>query len=709
MNKPKAANGIAKSQAYLTFSRAHTMHVSLWWVLSVFLVTGLLIGGLTLALDGRRAMVELRHSVRQWINVHTTLHTITAMDIDAYIQRQELPVVHVAATPEPATGPLRVLVANPRYFTDGSGRAVYLTGSHTWLNLQDGVLTDPPPAFDYTKWLDFVQAHHHNFFRLWIWEQTKWSVEWSAPYYIMPMPYLRTGPGKALDGKAKFDLTQFDQTYFDRMRQRVMEAGQRGMYVSIMLFDGWSVAYPKGPYQLANPWDGHPFNGNNNINAIDGDRNGDDSGTEINELADPAITALQELYIRKVIGTVNDLDNVLYEISNESHADSKLWQYHLIDYIHTYEASKPKQHPVGMTVIWPDGNNDDLFNSNAEWISPNGSLADPPAADGRKVVIADTDHLCGICGDRGWVWKSFVRGQNPLFMDQYDDSYKLDGGGYDLNNANDVSLRKNLGYTRIFADRLNLAVMTPHGELSSSQYCLANPAPTDAAYLVYSPNGGKVTIDLSATPSELQVEWFNPETGATTAGGVVDGGASRSFTAPFAGDAVLYLYQKPVTPTFRLYLPVAGQGSVSAVPAGPFTAGQPVTLSAVPAPGWAFAAWKGDVAGLTTPLALTMTQDMTITALFVPMTVPTYTVTLRIVGQGAVALTAAGAFTQGQTMQITALPDPSWTFTGWSGNLSGPLHSLMTTITNPLHITATFATNQAFIPTVVSDSTAEHQ
>ena len=36
-----------------------------------------------------------------------------------------------------ARGPLRVLAANPRYFTDGSGRAVYLTGSHTWDNRQD--------------------------------------------------------------------------------------------------------------------------------------------------------------------------------------------------------------------------------------------------------------------------------------------------------------------------------------------------------------------------------------------------------------------------------------------------------------------------------------------------------------------------------------------------------------------------------------------
>ncbi len=36
--------------------------------------------------------------------------------------------------PRTAMGPLTVCETNPRYFTDGSGKAVYLTGSHTWNN-----------------------------------------------------------------------------------------------------------------------------------------------------------------------------------------------------------------------------------------------------------------------------------------------------------------------------------------------------------------------------------------------------------------------------------------------------------------------------------------------------------------------------------------------------------------------------------------------
>ena len=42
-----------------------------------------------------------------------------------------------ARRPRVATGPLRVRKVNPRYFTDGSGRAIYLTGSHLGWELQD--------------------------------------------------------------------------------------------------------------------------------------------------------------------------------------------------------------------------------------------------------------------------------------------------------------------------------------------------------------------------------------------------------------------------------------------------------------------------------------------------------------------------------------------------------------------------------------------
>ena len=75
-----------------------------------------------------------------------------------------------------------------------------------------------------------------------------------------------------------------------------------------------------------------------------------------------------------------------------------------------------------MTFQYKGGSNQVLLKSPADWISPNpdGGYRDkPPAADGKKVIITDTDHLWGVGGNRAWVWKSFLRGLNPIFMDPY--------------------------------------------------------------------------------------------------------------------------------------------------------------------------------------------------------------------------------------------------------------------------------------------------
>src|SRR6266566_2307192 len=102
------------------------------------------------------------------------------------------------------------------------------------------------------------------------------------------------GRGTALDGGRKFDLTRFNQTYFDRLRSRVVEAGQHGIYVSVMLFQGFSSQ--RKNIGGGNPWTGHPFNVSNKINGINGDPSGNDNGEEVHCLIVPAITSPPEPY-----------------------------------------------------------------------------------------------------------------------------------------------------------------------------------------------------------------------------------------------------------------------------------------------------------------------------------------------------------------------------------------------------------------------------
>ncbi len=452
-----------------------------------------------------------------------------------------------AAQP-PATpglhGPLRLHPSNGRYFTDASGRAILLTGSHTWNNLLDMGPADPPARFDFDAYLDWMAAYPHNFMRLWTWELLTWDTRGNreaAPQiqHASPLPWRRTGPGQAVDGKPKFNLHEFDADYFARLKGRVKAAQARGIYVAVMLFEGWGLQFSP------DAWSQHPFHPQNNVNGINGDQNGDGSGVELHELRDPKITALQEAYVRKVVDTVNAFDNVLYEIANECQPASTAWQYQMIRFLKDYEQTRPKQHPVGMTFQYKGGTNQTLFASPADWVSPNpdgGYRDSPPAADGAKVILSDTDHLWGIGGNAAWVWKSFLRGLNPIFMDCYDGQVLRKN--FDLKWAEPV--RRSMGYALQWSRRVDLASLTPRPDLASSKYCLANPG---REYLVYLPDGKETTLDLSGAPQSFEVTWFNPETGAAKPGELVSSGGSVRLVSPLESKDALVWLKRVNTPS----------------------------------------------------------------------------------------------------------------------------------------------------------------
>ncbi|HAK94606.1 MAG TPA: hypothetical protein DCM87_06295 [Planctomycetes bacterium] len=445
----------------------------------------------------------------------------------------------IVRPPEAATGmrgPLRVHPSNPRYFTDDSGRAILLGGAHTWNNLADMTGAAAAP-FDYDAYLAWMRSHGHNFARLWRWELLNWNTEANREkdaqiLSVGPHPWVRTGPGAAIDGKPRFDLARFDEAYFARLGARVEAAREHGVYLAVMLFEGWGMQFSP------EAWKHHPFHPANNVNGLQGAPDKDAKGLEVFTLANPAVLAVQEAYVRKVADTVNAFDNVLYEISNENHPDSTAWQYRMIRLIKEHERTRPKQHPVGMTFQYKGGANKTLFESPADWISPNpdgGYRDDPPAADGSKIIVNDTDHLWGIGGNTAWVWKSFLRGHHVLFMDPYDG--KVLSGSRDLRWAEPV--RASIGAVLALAGRLDLAAMTPAPELASSRYCLCERG---REYVIFVPGGKNITVDLAGAAGEFAVVWVDPVTGTARTAPAVRGGSSTEFTLPSAkGDAVLHL------------------------------------------------------------------------------------------------------------------------------------------------------------------------
>ena len=186
-----------------------------------------------------------------------------------------------------------------------------------------------------------------------------------------------------------------------------------------------------------------------------------------------------------------------------------------IHFIKEYEKTKPLQHPVWMTFQYSKhtpGTNANLFNSPADAISPNGADGyedNPPASDGSKVVIIDTDHFDPWIKqiNSTWIWKAFTRGLNPILMDVYQD---IRNDLPDESLAKFESFRQIMGQTRAFAEGIDLAAMTPQNELCSTGYCLANPG---EEYLAYQPESEKLFwVDLPA--GSYRVDLYSPEKGS---------------------------------------------------------------------------------------------------------------------------------------------------------------------------------------------------
>lgn len=170
--------------------------------------------------------------------------------------------------------------------------------------------------------------------------------------------------------------------------------------------------------------------------------------------------------------------------------------------------------------------------------------------------VNDSDHsYFGIWNDtpqvnRNYFWINFTNGNQTLFMDPYVVYYPREKRNLCPAPVNGISaepdprwenVRATMGFIRSYAERMNLAAMTPQETLSSTGHALASSSPVQTEILVYAPSGGTFTVELSKCSGRLRVEWMNPATGRKVASAVVSGGATRTFTPPFDGDAVLYV------------------------------------------------------------------------------------------------------------------------------------------------------------------------
>ena len=135
-------------------------------------------------------------------------------------------------------------------------------------------------------------------------------------------------------------------------------------------------------------------------------------------------------------------------------------------------------------------------------------------------------------------------------------------------------------------------------------------------------------------------------------------------------------------------VPIAGGSVVRSPDQQAFLPGSEVTLTATPANGYTFSGWSGGGCSGTDACTLIMNADTTVTATFAPIE---YTLTVNTGSLGTVTRSPDQAtYHYGDVVQLTAVPASTYSFSHWSGDLSGSSNPASITIDGNKTIDAVF-------------------
>jgi hypothetical protein len=454
---------------------------------------------------------------------------------------------------------LAVHPTNTRLFTGMDGKPLMLFGHEIFSEITDYMLAshgtmgpDYPnqDTFDLSWYITWAKARGMNYVRGW----STFTSAYDGVTRSAPLPYARvSGYGNASDGGLKFDLDTWDETFFTRLRETVATFQANGIYYSYMFFD---------PFDFI---DGNFFNGNvfkasNNTDGITADTNGNGNGMEFFFSPSADLLDRQKEYVRKVIDTLYEFDNVIYEIANE--LGNSTWQPDMVAYIRSYEEQKgSKRHliyiaPGGITNDtggWSvmdratmQTNNGDIYAYSRKWNTSFG--INPPVVTSETSIvhplIAELDHL-DAAGDYGWLrdpifpWRAFTRGYH---FSTYDDPFN--GSSNDFpEDATWEAIRKNIGLIATYASgAIDLAVLTPTTSTSvcSTGYCMYTAG---SEYVFLQPSSKGKSFTASIVRGTYDYEWISISTGTIYSRGSFTqrSTGSRKFTPPVSEPMAIYI------------------------------------------------------------------------------------------------------------------------------------------------------------------------
>jgi hypothetical protein len=459
-----------------------------------------------------------------------------------------LAAVSLAPVARAADQPLALHPDNPHYLLFRGKPAVLVTsGEHYGAVLNRD--------FDYTKYLDELKAHGLNLTRTFTGVYCEDTKSFGITRNTLAptegkllCPFARSDKPGYPGGGNTFDLTKWDAAYFDRLKDFLKAAGERGVVVELDLFC---------PFYEESMWKLSPMNAANNVNGI-GKLARD---AAYNRAKNGDLQKVQEAVVRKVVTELNGFDNLYYEVCNEPYFGGVTddWQRRIVDVI--VEAEKPlaNRHLISLNVA---NGSKKVANPHPAVSIFNFHYASPPTAVkenyGLNRVIGENETGFKGTGDthyrmEGW---EFILAGGGLYnnldysfaVGHEDGTFryppKTPGGG-------NRGFRGQMKVLKDFIHGFDFVKMKPDESVvkgglpaKGRARVLSEPGKQYAAYLF---GGPEAKLSLALPAGKYEAEWVSPLTGKVVKSETVTAtGSTTELASPkFDPDIALRVMAKP--------------------------------------------------------------------------------------------------------------------------------------------------------------------
>jgi FG-GAP-like repeat len=395
------------------------------------------------------------------------------------------PAAHAAA---PTAGPLRVGPAGTR-FVDAAGRTTWLTGM---LVCCEAAQSNGWPWIS-RPMIDRLAQNGGNWINIRLGPFTRaGELPRFEPYHFV--------------GGHAYDLETWNDAFWTDLHDTVAYARDRGVYAEIDLIDGWVLENPPGEDRtLLSPW-----KAGNNVNGV-----ADDCS-----ILHDAPSSHHVRWLQKVAATVGDLDNVVFQVGNETGdcqggGTSVAWE----DGVITIVRQALRNGGFGERIFSTNAQTPEVESlSSVDYVNvhPHPDPEHVTLRAGKPTGVNEYPDGDGFGADdyTRELWSAFVRGTFFHYWRGDDD-----GTTFDTVFSRIGIFRKFLyttGLARFETEPVGFRVVGAYGR----------------EYVGFLPYGGIREIDLGPTLREFRVDWVNPKNGVLSAGTTITASGSYVFEAP---------------------------------------------------------------------------------------------------------------------------------------------------------------------------------